>query len=170
MGNWKSFFQLWKFRVRGQDAVGSRFPVSDHKTRSPGTLRAGNGAWKSLECRGNEPEWQDASPSLAFYGHVIDLKHDHEALFKSFNGTVRRAIRKAVRTGLRVEFSNCFDSIRTFYALEGFIKNRIPDPLNDHKGRFLDLLFIIPSLLDERTSHKFRLSCWLSCKCQFRDW
>ena len=88
--------------------------------------------WKSLEFRGNNPEWQGASPSLAFYGHVIDLKHDQEALFKSFNGTVRSAIRKAVRTGLRVEFSNCFDSIRTFYALQCLTRRRHglpPQPL-----------------------------------------
>jgi GNAT acetyltransferase-like protein len=80
--------------------------------------------WKSLECRGNNPEWQGASPSLAFYGHVIDLKHDQEALFKSFNSTVRRAIRKAVRTGLRVEFSNCFEAIGTFYALHCLTRRR----------------------------------------------
>src|SRR6516165_6162187 len=40
--------------------------------------------WESLECRRNNPEWQGASPSLAFSGHVLDLKHDQAALFKSF--------------------------------------------------------------------------------------
>src|SRR5262249_46709535 len=73
--------------------------------------------WRSLECRSNEPERQGASPSLAFYGHTIDLKRGREALFKSFSGAVRRGIRKAVRTGLRVELSNCFDSIQIFYSL-----------------------------------------------------
>jgi hypothetical protein len=70
--------------------------------------------WRSLECRSNDPEWQDSSPSLAFYGHVIDLKHGQEALLKSFNGAVRRGILKAVGTGVRVDLSNCLDSIRTF--------------------------------------------------------
>jgi hypothetical protein len=74
--------------------------------------------WRSLECRSNDPAWQGASPSLAFYGHTIDLKHGREALFKSFKGAVRRGIRKAARTGLRVEFSNGLDSIRTFYVVE----------------------------------------------------
>jgi hypothetical protein len=80
--------------------------------------------WKSLECRGNNPEWQGASPSLAFCGHVIDLKQGQEALFKSFDGAVRRAIRKAIRTGLRVEFSNRFDSIRTFYPFHCLTRRR----------------------------------------------
>jgi hypothetical protein len=80
--------------------------------------------WRSLECRSNEPEWQGASPSLTFYGHVIDLKHGQAALFESFNGAVRRGILKAVRTGLRVEFSNCLDSIRTFYALHCMTRRR----------------------------------------------
>jgi lipid II:glycine glycyltransferase (peptidoglycan interpeptide bridge formation enzyme) len=55
-----------------------------------------------------------------------------EALFKSFSGTVRRGIRKAARGGVRVEFSNCFDSARTFYALHCLTRRRHglpPQPL-----------------------------------------
>ena len=88
--------------------------------------------WQSLECRSNEPERQGALPSLVFYAHTIDLKHGREALFKSFNGAVRRGIRKAARTGLRVEFSNTFESIRTFYALHCRTRRRHglpPQPL-----------------------------------------
>jgi Acetyltransferase (GNAT) domain len=83
--------------------------------------------WKSLEWRGNDPEdpaRQGASPSLAFYGHVIDLRRGQEALFKSFNGAMRRGIRRGAGTGLRVEFSNCFDSIRTFYTLHCLTRRR----------------------------------------------
>jgi Acetyltransferase (GNAT) domain len=88
--------------------------------------------WRSLECRSNDPGWQGASPSLAFYGHTIDLKHGPEVLFKSFNGAVKRGIRKAARSGVRVEFSNCLDSIRTFYALHCVTRRRHglpPQPL-----------------------------------------
>jgi lipid II:glycine glycyltransferase (peptidoglycan interpeptide bridge formation enzyme) len=73
-----------------------------------------------------------ASPSLVFYGHVVDLRHGQEELFKSFNGATRRGILKAVRTGLRFEFSNCLDSIRTFYALHCTTRRRHglpPQPL-----------------------------------------
>jgi hypothetical protein len=88
--------------------------------------------WQSLEFRSNELEHQGALPSLAFYAHTIDLKHGREALFKSFNGAVRRGIRKAARTGLRVEFTNTFESIRTFYALHCRTRRRHglpPQPL-----------------------------------------
>ena len=95
MRNWRSFFQLWKFRVpwTGRRGVslpftGVCFPLQtiQHDRRVLYELALEHGRrrnWKSLECRGNNPEWQGASPSLAFYGHVIDLKHDQEALFKS---------------------------------------------------------------------------------------
>jgi hypothetical protein len=58
-----------------------------------------------------------------------------------------------------------FDHIRRFpWVLDGAFeyenshKNRIPDLLNNQERRFLDLLFIIPSLLDERTVHKLEVS------------
>src|SRR6516165_1769342 len=73
----------------------------------------------------------------------------------------------ASRTGDRLTL-NIFPSWPSgkLSRLEGFIKNRISDLLNDQKRRFLDLLFIFASLLDERISHKFKLSCWPSCKCR----
>jgi len=88
--------------------------------------------WRSLECRSSDSEWRGASPSLTFYGHVVDLKRGQAGLFKSFDGAVRRGILKAVRTGVRVEFGNCLDSIRTFYALHCVTRRRHglpPQPL-----------------------------------------
>ena len=95
--------------------------------------------WKSLECRSNDPASQGASPSLAFYSHMIDFGCGQEALLKSFSASVRRGIRKAIRTGLRVELSNGFDSIRTFYALHCLTRRRHglpPQPL-----RFFENIF-----------------------------
>jgi lipid II:glycine glycyltransferase (peptidoglycan interpeptide bridge formation enzyme) len=80
--------------------------------------------WRSLECRGNDPERPGVSPSLCFYGHVIDLKQGQQCLLKSFDGAVRRGILKAGREGLRVRFSNCLDSVRTFYALHCATRRR----------------------------------------------
>jgi hypothetical protein len=80
--------------------------------------------WRFLECRGNDPGWEDVPPSLAFYGHVIDLSQGQGALFKNFNGAVRRGILKAARSGLRTEFSNSFDSVRIFYSLHCMTRRR----------------------------------------------
>jgi len=73
--------------------------------------------WKYLECRSASDGWAGASPSLAFYGHVIDLAAGVDALFKSLDSAVRRGIRKAEEAGLRVEFSSSSESIQIFYAL-----------------------------------------------------
>ena len=73
--------------------------------------------WKYLECRGGPGGWEGASPSLAFYGHVLALQRGPQALFESFDGATRRGIRKAEREGLHVEFGDSLDSIRDYYAL-----------------------------------------------------
>jgi CelD/BcsL family acetyltransferase involved in cellulose biosynthesis len=80
--------------------------------------------WQSLESRSNNHDCQGASPSLAFYGHTIDLRPGQEALFRSFHSAVRRGIRKAVRTGVRVEFDDRVESIQTFYALHRMTRRR----------------------------------------------
>jgi hypothetical protein len=73
--------------------------------------------WRFLECRGNDKSWSGASPSLAFYGHVLDLECGPEALFKNLHPTMRRGIRKAEETQLRVEFSGDPESVREYYSL-----------------------------------------------------
>lgn len=80
--------------------------------------------WQSLESRSNDRDYQGASPSLAFYGHVIDLRPGQEALFRSFHSAVRRGIRKAVSVGVRVEFNDRLESIQTFYALHRLTRRR----------------------------------------------
>src|SRR6266481_3689505 len=83
----------------------------------------------------------------------------------------KRASRTGDRLTLNISPSPASGSRSS--RLEGFIKNRIPDLLNNQERRFLDLLFIIPSLLDERTLHKFKLSCLSSSKWRWNlscDW
>jgi hypothetical protein len=73
--------------------------------------------WRYLECRGAVPGCRNALPSLAFYGHVIDLEAGPDALFKGLDGAVRRGIRKAEGARLQIEFGVGLESVRTFYAL-----------------------------------------------------
>lgn len=73
--------------------------------------------WRYLECRGNKPDRADAVPSLMFYGHAINLTPEPESLFKSFDDSTKRGIRKAERAGLKIEFRNTLESITTFYSL-----------------------------------------------------
>jgi len=80
--------------------------------------------WRYLEFRGNYDNRSGVTPSLLFRGHVIDLEPGPDALFNGFESSMRRGIRKSVQAGLRVEFSNTFDSIRDFYALHCATRRR----------------------------------------------
>jgi hypothetical protein len=73
--------------------------------------------WKYLECRSPSEGWAGASPSLAFYGHVIDLAAGADDLFNRLDSAVRRGIRKAEAAGLQVDFSSSPETIQNFYAL-----------------------------------------------------
>jgi hypothetical protein len=73
--------------------------------------------WRFLECRSTGCEWSEAQPSLAFYGHVLDLEPGPDALLKGLAGAVRRGIRKAEAAGLRIEFGAGLQQMRGFYSL-----------------------------------------------------
>lgn len=74
--------------------------------------------WRYLECRGSGKQMcADALPSLAFFGHVIHLKDGEEWLFRRMDAAVRRAVRRAQEHGLKTEFCNSVESVRTYYAL-----------------------------------------------------
>jgi hypothetical protein len=73
--------------------------------------------WKYLECRGGLPLFGDASPSVSFLGHRLDLRGGEATLFSRCEGSVRRAVRKAEHSGLTVEFSRELDAMRAFYFL-----------------------------------------------------
>lgn len=80
--------------------------------------------WRYLECRSNDREWPGSIPSLAFYGHVLDLAQPTDLLFKAFDDSVRRAVRKAESAKVKVEFSGTLESIRTFYSLHCLTRQR----------------------------------------------
>src|SRR5206468_5936890 len=56
--------------------------------------------WRYLEIRGVKSLRLAASPVAQFYGHTLDLLSGTEELITSFSSPVRRAIRKAERSGV----------------------------------------------------------------------
>jgi hypothetical protein len=82
------------------------------------------GGWRYLECRGPVPGCPGTSPSLAFYGHVIDLEPGPDALFNGLEGAVRRGIRRAEEERLQIEFGTDLESVRIFYALHCQTRSR----------------------------------------------
>jgi len=74
--------------------------------------------WRYIELRGGKELFEGASPSLSFYGHCLNLVEDQDLMFAQLGGSVRRAIRKAVRCGVTVEISSSLDAIKTFHSLQ----------------------------------------------------
>jgi len=73
--------------------------------------------WKSIEFRGGRELFPTAPTAVSFYGHRLDLDRDEEALFAGLDGSTRRAIRKAEKSGLTVTVSGGMDAVKTFYSL-----------------------------------------------------
>jgi Acetyltransferase (GNAT) domain len=73
--------------------------------------------WKYLECRGGKRLFANAPASTSFYGHQLGLLGGDEALFAKVESAVRRAVRKAEKAGVTVEFGQSLDAMRTFYDL-----------------------------------------------------
>jgi CelD/BcsL family acetyltransferase involved in cellulose biosynthesis len=74
--------------------------------------------WKSVECRGGRELLENAPASLAFYGHSVDLQADEDQLFARLESSVRRAVRKAEKSGVTTTVSRSADAMKTFYALQ----------------------------------------------------
>jgi CelD/BcsL family acetyltransferase involved in cellulose biosynthesis len=89
--------------------------------------------WSYLEFRGSRPPWPGAFPSLSFWDHIVELDAGPEAVFKHFDSALRRGIRKAEAAGLKVEFNNNLDAIRSYFSLHCGTRRRHgvpPQPLS----------------------------------------
>jgi len=75
--------------------------------------------WRYLECRGGGRAdfLKNAAPSVSFHGHALDLERDTDRLFARLDGSVRRAIRKAEKSGLTIEFSTSLSAVHNYYQL-----------------------------------------------------
>jgi hypothetical protein len=74
--------------------------------------------WKYLVCHGGNGLFGNTPPSLTFYGHVLDLSAGEDELFAQFDRQVRQGIRKAEKSNIAAEISNCLEGIETYYSLQ----------------------------------------------------
>ena len=74
--------------------------------------------WKSVEWRGGRELFDEAPASLAFYGHTVDLEEDQDRMFARLESSVRRAIRKAEKSGVTVNVSQSLEAMKVFYVLQ----------------------------------------------------
>lgn len=74
--------------------------------------------WRYIELKGGRELFEGASASLSFYAHRLQLSQDQDLMFSRLSGSVRRAIRKAVKSGVTVEISRSLDAVKAFYSLQ----------------------------------------------------
>ena len=74
--------------------------------------------WKSVEWRGGRELFGEAPASLAFYGHSVPLEAEEERMFARLESSVRRAIRKAEKSGVTVTVAQSLEAMKVFYALQ----------------------------------------------------
>ncbi len=73
----------------------------------------------------------------SYYGHTLDLGPDEEKVFGKFDSSVRRAIRKAEKSGVTVEILRTIDAMREFYALHCLTRKKHgvpPQPFRFFEG------------------------------------
>jgi len=73
--------------------------------------------WKHFELRGDIPTIPRPAPWVAYVGHKVDLSGGTAAVFARFDGSVRRAIRKAEKARVETRVLNTLEAMRMFYAL-----------------------------------------------------
>ncbi|HEY0551087.1 MAG TPA: GNAT family N-acetyltransferase [Verrucomicrobiae bacterium] len=84
--------------------------------------------WKHLELRGSHDGFEGLPESVSFYGHVLGLNTRAEDTFAQFDDSVQRALRKAERNGVRVEFGTDLKSVRAYYRLHCRTRTRLGAP------------------------------------------
>jgi hypothetical protein len=73
--------------------------------------------WKYIEIRGGRSLQLAATPAAEFYGHTLELCSGAEKLITRFASPVRRAIRKAERSGVNALVVRNRQAIDDFYQL-----------------------------------------------------
>ena len=73
--------------------------------------------WKSMQWRGGRNLFADATASLSFHGHKMDLEENADRMFARLENSVRRAVRKAENSGVTVTVAQSLEAIKVFYSL-----------------------------------------------------
>jgi hypothetical protein len=73
--------------------------------------------WSYFECRGGPRLAPNATVSVGFFGHRLDLNRSEDQILEKTASSTRRAIRKAEQSGLSVEFSRGLDTVHAFHDL-----------------------------------------------------
>ncbi len=80
--------------------------------------------WKYVECRSSGIAPAGSTASLEFYTHSLDLRPGPQALLAQLDSSVRRALRKAESSGLKIELSSESSAVTEYYQLHCLTRRR----------------------------------------------
>ncbi len=80
--------------------------------------------WKYVECRSSGIAPAGGTASLEFYTHSLDLRPGPQALLAQLDSSVRRALRKAESSGLKIELSSEPSALTEYYQLHCLTRRR----------------------------------------------
>lgn len=102
-----------------------------------------NFRWKSLELRGEQNPGLPVSMSRTYSRHILNFRGKKDGLFSSLSANTRRNIKKADKSGVKVEICHSLDSIQEFHALNCMTRKRHglpPQPFSFFKKVFEHIL------------------------------
>jgi len=116
-------------------------------------------SWKHFEIRGETEQEGVVGKAVEYYGHTLDLRQSRTGLLASFSGPVRRAIRKAEESKLRVEVSRSRKSLVEFYQLHVRTRRRHglpPQPFSFFRNIYDEVIrtgsgFVVRAVLESRS-------------------
>lgn len=76
-----------------------------------------NESIQSFEIRGGQEYFKDVQAAYSYYEHILELGEKQEDIFKRFNETTRRNIKKAIKEGIQTNLDFNFNSVKEFYRL-----------------------------------------------------
>jgi hypothetical protein len=89
---------------------------------------AADRGWKHLDACGERNCFPSEASTPAFYGHTLSLEQSASELFNRIENPVRRAVRKAEKSGVHVSFSTDLDALRDYYRLHCRTRTRHGSP------------------------------------------
>lgn len=110
--------------------------------------------WKHLEIRGAIPGQAPATPWAEYAGHTLDLTVELGALSDGLESSVRRAIRKAEKSGVTTRIATSLEAMRSYYDLHCVTRRKHgvpPQPFSFFQS-IVEHLF--------QTKHGFILEAW----------
>lgn len=80
--------------------------------------------WKSIEFRGGNKFFDNIAPSSFYYHHSLDLTRNINEIYSHFFSSNKRNIKRAIKEGVKVEFTNEPKAVKTFYDLNCLTRKR----------------------------------------------